>query len=124
RTFRECALEYIAAHEDGWRGDRSRRQWIDSLTKHVFPKIGGMAIADVDIAAVVSVLDPIAKKIPETSTRIRNRISMHLGCAASRESGQAAEPSAEAPAAEDTLCGVAIRADTDVHGTATATTGD
>jgi integrase len=85
RTFRECALEYIAAHEDGWRGDRSRRQWIDSLTKHVFPKIGGMAIADVEIAAVLSVLDPIAKKIPETAARIRNRIALILDWAASRD---------------------------------------
>jgi integrase len=85
RTFKGCALEYIAAHEDNWRGDHSRRQWIDSLTKHVFPKIGEMVVADVDVAAVLSVLDPIAKTIPETAARIRNRIALVLDWAASRE---------------------------------------
>jgi len=31
KTFRECALEYIAAHENTWRGDGSHKQWTQSL---------------------------------------------------------------------------------------------
>jgi integrase len=85
KTFKQCALDYITAHEGGWRGDRSRRQWFDSLTKHVFPKIGEMAVADIDVAAVLSVLDPIAKTIPETAARVRNRIALILDWAAARD---------------------------------------
>jgi len=55
KTFKQCALEYIKQHEDGWRGDSSRRQWIGSLEAHVFPKIGDMLIAGVDVGAVLSV---------------------------------------------------------------------
>ena len=85
KSFKQCALDYIAAHEDGWRGDSSRRQWIGSLTRHVFPKIGNLPVAAVDVAAVVSVLDPIAREIPVTAKRVRNRIALVLDWAHSRD---------------------------------------
>jgi integrase len=85
KSFRDCALEFIAAHEDGWRGNSSRRQWIDSLTRHVFPKLGDIPVADIDVASVLSVLDPIAREIPETAARIRNRIAAVLDWAAARD---------------------------------------
>jgi integrase len=85
KTFRQCALDYIAAHEDGWRGNHSRKQWIESLTNHVFPKIGDMPVGAVDVAAVLSVLDPIARKIPETAKRVKNRIAAILDWAAARD---------------------------------------
>jgi Arm domain-containing DNA-binding protein/integrase-like protein len=52
RTFKEVALEYIAAHEAGWRGDHSRRQWLASLQTYAFPKIGDLAIADIDVSTL------------------------------------------------------------------------
>jgi integrase len=85
KTFKTCALDYIAAHEAGWRGNSSRRQWINTLEQHVFPRIGDMAVADVDVTAVLSVLDPIARSIPETAGRIRNRIAAVLDWAHSRD---------------------------------------
>jgi integrase len=85
KTFQTCALEYIAAHEAGWRGGRSREQWLESLKLHVFPKIGAMAVGEIDVAAVLSVLDPIAKRIPETASRIRSRIALILEWAAARD---------------------------------------
>jgi integrase len=85
KTFRQCALDYISAHEDGWRGDQSRRQWIESLTNHVFPKIGDMPVGAVDVAAVLLVLDPISRDIPETAKRVKNRIANILDWAAARD---------------------------------------
>jgi integrase len=82
-TFRECAREYIAAHEGTWRGDASRKQWTGSLETHVFPKIGGMAVADVDTAAILSVLDPM-QHIRETAGRVQNRIAAILDWSAIR----------------------------------------
>jgi integrase len=85
KTFRQCALDCIAAHEDGWRGDRSRRQWIESLTNHVFPRIGNVPVGAVDVAAVLSVLDPISRDIPETAKRVKSRIATILDWAAARD---------------------------------------
>jgi integrase len=85
KTFEQVARDYIAAHEDSWRGDASRKQWISSLETHVFPKIGDMPVASIDVAAVLLVLEPIARSIPETAHRIRNRIAAVLDWAAARE---------------------------------------
>jgi len=85
KTFKQVAIEYIAQHEGGWRGDHSRKQWLASLEKHTFPKIGDMAIADIDVAAVLSVLDPIWREVPETASRVKHRIALILDWAAARE---------------------------------------
>jgi len=85
KTFRDCALEYIAAHEQTWRGDGSRQQWTASLEQHAFPKIGNISIADITVTDVVAVLDPIARKIPETAGRVRHRIAKILDWAHARD---------------------------------------
>jgi integrase len=81
-TFKQCALAYIAAHEPGWRGNRSRVQWTQSLQKHVFPHIGTLPVSDIDTPRVLSVLEPIWTQVPETARRIRNRIELVLDYAA------------------------------------------
>jgi integrase len=85
KTFRQVALDYIAQHENGWRGDHSRKQWLASLQQYAFPKIGDAAIADIDVAAVLSVLDPIWHEVPETASRVKHRIALILEWAAARE---------------------------------------
>jgi len=84
KTFKECALAYIAAHEAGWRGDHSRRQWIASLERYVFPKIGNLPVADVDLACVLSVVEPIWTLVLETARRVRNRVELILDWATAR----------------------------------------
>jgi len=84
KTFKQCTLECIAANEDGWRGGSSRVQWLAEFERNVFPKIGDMPIAAVDIAAVLGVLDPILK-IPTVAARTKNRIAQVLDWAAARE---------------------------------------
>jgi Arm DNA-binding domain/Phage integrase central domain len=57
KTLKECALAYIAAHESGWRGDFSRQQWLGSLNKYVFAKMGNLPVADVDLPCVRTIGD-------------------------------------------------------------------
>jgi integrase len=85
KTFKAVALDYIAQHEDSWRGDHSRKQWLASLQAYAFPKIGDMAVVDVDVTAVLSVLDPIWREIPETASRVKHRIALILDWAAARD---------------------------------------
>jgi integrase len=85
KTFRQCTLDYVAAHEDGWRGNASRRQWLCNFEKHVFPVIGDMPVIDIDVVAVLAVLDPMSKTVPVTARRVRNRIANVLDWAAARE---------------------------------------
>jgi integrase len=84
KTFAECAIAYIAAHESGWRGDHSRRQWSASLATYVYPRIGNLPVADIDLACVLSVVEPIWTLVPETARRVRNRIELVLDWATAR----------------------------------------
>jgi integrase len=77
-TFKRIALQYIATHEAGWRGDRSRVQWTQSLQKYVFPRLASFPVSDIDTPRVLSVLEPIWTRIPESARRIRNRIELVL----------------------------------------------
>jgi integrase len=44
-----------------------------------------MPVADVDVPSILSVLDPIARDIPETAKRVKNRIANILDWAAARD---------------------------------------
>jgi integrase len=84
KTFKECALAYITAHEASWRGDHSRHQWSASLESYAYPKIGTLSVADVDLACVLSVVEPIWTLVPETARRVRNRVELILDWATAR----------------------------------------
>jgi len=84
KSFREVTDQYIAAHEVGWRGDASRKQWLQSMGKHVYPVIGDVPIAAVGVAEVLAVLDPM-RDISVTQGRVRHRIALVLDWAAARD---------------------------------------
>ena len=84
RTFKETALAYIAAHEAGWKGDKSRQQWTLSLEKHAFPKLGALMVNEIDTPAVIAAVEPIWKTVPETARRVRNRIELILDYASAK----------------------------------------
>jgi integrase len=83
-TFKDCAEAYWKAHEDSWRNTKHALQWRLTLEQFAYPKIGSMAVKDIDIDDVVRVLDPIWRKIPETASRVRGRIEAVLGFATVR----------------------------------------
>ena len=83
-TFRECAAQCIAAHEDGWTNAKHRGQWTQSLRDYAYPVLGDLAVDDITTAHVVKALEPIWKTVPETASRVRGRIEKVLGWATVR----------------------------------------
>jgi integrase len=92
QTFKQSALAYVAAQEPGWRGNASREQWVQSLNKYVFGKIGNLPVADIDLACVLSVVEPIWTGVPETARRVRNRVELVLDWATARGLRQGDNP--------------------------------
>jgi integrase len=80
-TFEQCATALIAAHEASWRSAEHRAQWINSLETYVHPIIGKLPVAQIDVALVVKVLEPIWRDKPETASRVRGRIERVLAWA-------------------------------------------
>lgn len=80
-TFRDAALATVEAKRDGWSNPKHAAQWLATLEQHAFPVIGDMPVAEVDVAAVLRVLRPIWPQIPETASRLRQRIEAALDLA-------------------------------------------
>ncbi len=83
-TFEEVAKAYYDLHQDGWKSEAHRRQWLRSLTRYAFPVIGKLAPADIDQPLVFKVVEPIWKSKTVTAGRVLNRIECVLDYAATR----------------------------------------
>lgn len=76
RSFKAVAEKYISIHSGTWKNEKHARQWPSSLEAHVYPKIGGMHVRDVDRAGVLSALMPIWTKLPDPASRARPTVSL------------------------------------------------
>jgi hypothetical protein len=91
-TFRQCAEAYVAAHEQAWRSDVHRRQWITTLETYVYPIIGTLPVQAVDVGLVMKVIEPHWQDRTETMSRIRGRIEVILDWAKVRGYRQGENP--------------------------------
>lgn len=83
-TFEQAAQAYIAAHAASWRNPKHRDQWPNTLRDYVYPAIGKLSVAAVNVGHVVKILEPIWTKRPETASRVRGRIESVLDWAKAR----------------------------------------
>lgn len=83
-SFAECAARYIAAHEGTWRNPKHRQQWSNTLATYAFPVFGAAPVSSVDLAMIMTTLDPIWTAKPETASRLRGRIEAVLDWATVR----------------------------------------
>lgn len=83
-TFKECAEAYIKAHAAGWKNDKHRQQWHNTLAQHAYPVMGQLLVRDVKLPQVMAVLEPLWTTTNETAVRLRGRIELVLDWAAAR----------------------------------------
>jgi hypothetical protein len=80
-TFDECAKQYIASHESGWKNEKHIAQWKSTLKTYASPVLGKMRVDEINIEDILKVLKPIWISKPETASRLRGRIEKVLGWA-------------------------------------------
>lgn len=83
-AFDQCAKTYIETYRAGWRNAKHVQQWMNTLATYVYPTLGSVAVADVDVAMVMKVLQRIWNIKPETAGRVRGRIEAVLDWAKAR----------------------------------------
>ena len=83
-TFKTEAELFLRTHAPSW-SPRHAVQWRNSLSTHVYPRIGELPVAQVDTDLVLDVLAPIWSTTPVTATRVRNRIELILDAAKARQ---------------------------------------
>ena len=74
KTFKEAALELIESKRPGWKNAKHSAQWVSTLERYVFPKIGSVQVTKIETADVIGALTPIWTGKPETASRVRQRI--------------------------------------------------
>lgn len=83
-TFRQCAESYIEAHRGGWKNAKHTSQWTATLASYVFPLVGDLPVAAVDVSLMNKILEPIWTEKTETAKRVRGRVESVLDWATTR----------------------------------------
>lgn len=92
-TFTEAAEFYISGNSSKWRNPKHGTQWSGTLRTYVYPIIGALSVADIDVPLVLKVLEQHISAEPagsfwatrtETASRVRGRIEMVLDWATAR----------------------------------------
>ena len=76
-----AATALVDSKRSGWRNAKHAAQWLATLEAHAFPVIGDLPVAAVGTDEVLRVLRPIWERIPETASRVRQRIEAVLDAA-------------------------------------------
>ncbi len=71
-TFRQVLDQLLDSHGDKWR-EKHARQYRNSMQTYC-ASLMAVAVADIDTAMVVKVIEPEWKRVPETLDRVRKRI--------------------------------------------------
>ncbi len=73
-TFAEAAGRVLEQKQGGWRGRWHAQNWIRSMERYAFPRIGSRPVSEVNTADVLEILTPIWHSKAETARAVRQRI--------------------------------------------------
>ena len=76
-TFEQATKEYYKTHELSW-SPRHAQQFRNTMRDYVLPKIGQLAVADVDTGQVLRCIETHWRTKPVTMMRVRSRIESVL----------------------------------------------
>ena len=77
-TFKQAAHLCHAAKQAEFKNVKHRKDWISSLERFAFDKIGHLPVDEVQVSHMLSVLEGIWNNRTETATRLRGRIEAVL----------------------------------------------
>jgi integrase len=105
-TFKEAALTYIAENKAGWKNDKHRTQWENTLTTYVYPMIGSKLAHEVTMDDVTRILQQPYERggikstlwtgARETATRVRSRIEIVIKAAKAKANADNSNPDRQA----------------------------
>jgi len=91
RSFSDCTKLFLADFENGWKNEKHRQQWRNSLRDYAKP-IAKRPVTEIELDDVLKCLRPIWNEKPETASRVRGRIERVLSYAIAQGWRQGANP--------------------------------
>ncbi|MEQ8441428.1 MAG: integrase arm-type DNA-binding domain-containing protein [Alphaproteobacteria bacterium] len=76
--FEKAARSVYAEHRPSWKNEKHAAQWISTLERYVFPKLGQRLVSEIEAGDIRDVLATIWLTKPETARRVRQRIGTVL----------------------------------------------
>ena len=73
-SLAEAARRVVEQKRGGWRGRWHAQNWLRSLERYAFPRIGSRPVSEVNRADVLEILTPIWHVKAETARAVRQRI--------------------------------------------------
>ncbi|MBI0476112.1 site-specific integrase [Sphingomonas sp. MA1305] len=90
-TFKEAALDYIAANKGAWKNEKHAQQWENTLASYVYPHVGDKPVHTVTTTDVKAILEQphsrngktgtLWSNARETASRVRSRIEIVISAA-------------------------------------------
>ena len=74
-TFAAAAEAVLEQMRPGWRNPKHGKDWLSSMTRFAFPRLGKLPVSEVTSADVVETLRKVWHERPATARRVRQRIS-------------------------------------------------
>ncbi len=74
-TFAAAAEAVLAQMRPGWRNPKHGKDWLSSMERLAFPRLGRLPVSEVTSADVVETLRKVWHERPATARRVRQRIS-------------------------------------------------
>ena len=84
-TIAEAAERVVEQKRSGWRNPRQAHDWMASLRRYAFPRIGRMPVSEVTSGDVLEILAPIWHVKARTARVVRQRIRTVLEWAVAME---------------------------------------
>ena len=81
RTFKAAAMALVESKGVGWRNAKHGAQWLATLEAYAYPVMGDMPVSAIGTDEVLRVLRPIRQRVPETASRVRQRVEAVLDAA-------------------------------------------
>ena len=94
-TFEDATKRVHAIRTEGSKTEKSRKQWLDEVARHVWPAIGHLRVDVITAAQLTAVFVPIWTTKPQIASRVRQRTAKVFHWAISqgyRPDNPAAEP--------------------------------
>lgn len=83
-TFEEAARACHADHKGAWKNAKHAAQWLTTLERYAFPRLGKEPVDRIDTPIVHATLLPIWQEKPVTARLVRQRIGAVLDWAAAK----------------------------------------
>ena len=84
-SFAEAAARVLAQKQAGWRSEKHPRDWMSSLHRYAFPRIGKVSVSEVTSADLLEILSPIWYTKAATARVVLQRIRAVLDWAVAME---------------------------------------